>query len=43
MELYYDTDIVVKSAGMKLFFIIAPQLSIDEIKTRCTKQFIDQL
>ncbi|CAD8114177.1 unnamed protein product [Paramecium sonneborni] len=43
MELYYDTDIVVKSSGMRLFFTIANQLSIDEIKNRCTKLFIDQI
>ncbi|CAD8191122.1 unnamed protein product [Paramecium octaurelia] len=43
MELYYDTDIVVKSAGMKLFYTIANQLSPDEIKNRCTKLFIDQI
>lgn len=43
MELYYDTDIVVKSSGMKLFYTIANQLSPDEIKNRCTKLFIDQI
>ncbi|CAD8188071.1 unnamed protein product [Paramecium pentaurelia] len=43
MELYYDTDIIVKSSGMRLFYTIANQLSIDEIKNRCTKLFIDQI
>ncbi|CAD8071163.1 unnamed protein product [Paramecium sonneborni] len=43
MELYYDIDVVVKSSGMRLFFTIANQLSIDEIKNRCTKLFIDQM
>lgn len=43
MELYYDTDIIVKSSGMRLFFTIANLLSVDEIKNRCTKLFIDQI
>ncbi|CAD8195416.1 unnamed protein product [Paramecium octaurelia] len=43
MELYYDTDIIVKSSGMRLFFSIANLLSVDEIKNRCTKLFIDQM
>ena len=37
MELYYDTDSIVRSSGIKLFFTIANNLSIDEIKNRCTK------
>lgn len=41
MELYYDTDIVVKSSGMRLFYTIANHLSPEEIKNRCTKLFID--
>ena len=43
MELYYDTDLVVKSSGMRLFFTIAHQLSNEEIKNRCCKQFVDQI
>ncbi|CAD8101385.1 unnamed protein product [Paramecium primaurelia] len=43
MELYYDTDLIVRSSGMKLFFTIANNLSVDEIKNRCTKQFIDTI
>ncbi|CAD8122925.1 unnamed protein product [Paramecium sonneborni] len=43
MELYYDIDQTVKSAGMKLFFTIANNLSVDEIKNRCTKLFIDSI
>ncbi|CAD8212825.1 unnamed protein product [Paramecium octaurelia] len=43
MELYYDTDPIVRSAGVKLFFTIANNLSPDEIKNRCTKQFIDTI
>ncbi|CAK68135.1 unnamed protein product (macronuclear) [Paramecium tetraurelia] len=43
MELFYDTDQIVRSSGMKLFFTIANNLSAEEIKNRCTKQFIDSI
>ncbi|CAD8123645.1 unnamed protein product [Paramecium sonneborni] len=43
MELYYDIDQTVKTAAMKLFFTISNNLSIDEIKNRCTKQFVDSI
>lgn len=43
MELYYDTDSVVRNSGMKLFFNIAEYLSPEEIKSRCVKLFLDQI
>ncbi|TNV74087.1 hypothetical protein FGO68_gene16990 [Halteria grandinella] len=43
MELYYDTDSVVRNSGMKLFFNIAENLSPEEIKNRCVKLFLDQI
>jgi hypothetical protein len=43
LELVYDSDIIVKCAGIKLIFGVANRFSEEEKKNRVMKMFFDML